>query len=201
MNTPKTNQQGRTFRCESCRSDFLVMRPLKLARCGSCGSLQTRELTKQEIRDAKRSVTVPNPNLPATQYACVDCTYGFTWNSKQGEPACGKCGGHNLKAVSPTARVLLVKRTPQGIREVVRESPISVKEAKRIKFVRKQWRMRCELKEWVDGLENKLLRLGFGGDRIEAAKEMMRAMLAEVDQEQQALLERFDPAYSAIQVG
>jgi hypothetical protein len=62
--------------------------------------------------------------------------------------------------------------------------PLTKTQVKRIKFIRRQWRMRCELADQTQVLLGLLDRMGFEGKQISATRDMMSKLLVEVDAQQ-----------------
>jgi hypothetical protein len=69
---------------------------------------------------------------------------------------------------------------------------LSKSDVKRLKFIRRQWRMRCELAEQTRVVVDLLDRMGFEGKQISAAREMMSKLLVEVDAKQQERIHDYE---------
>jgi len=187
------------YECLTCESFFVAVRRMKTARCVHCGSLSTelRRMTSDRVQDPTPQLVRPDdPGLPqprcdgedlVSKYLCLDCGRPTRWNHtrKRGQdPVCSSCSSASVKEASPRVTMIAVLRGTQRQSKV----PLTKSEIKRIKFVRRQWRMRCELTDQVERLTGLLDRLGFEGEKITAARETMARLLVEVDAKQQERL-------------
>lgn len=185
------------YECLTCETVFVAVRRLVQARCVECGSMSTelRSMTAQPAREA------PTPELvrPASaralpsvagdgedlvsRYLCLDCGRPTRWNhTRRGnlDPVCSACKSASVKECSPRVTMLAV------VRGMPREhlGPLTKTQVKRIKFIRRQWRMRCELADQTQVLLGLLDRMGFEGKQISATRDMMSKLLVEVDAQQ-----------------
>jgi len=202
-----------SFSCLTCGNEFEVHRTLQTPRCSVCGSMRSerRELVMDvsdhglpapelprfgpEPESEPEPEPAPSPDTTPgdiedveSRFACVNCAKHFVWNhTKKGtqDPTCAHCQSVEVVEISPRAKVIAV------LSQVPRQQ-LTRSQVKRIKFIKRHWKMRCDLAEWIEGLENKLMRLGFEGDKANRARLYMRELLREVDTKQEELLEQFD---------
>lgn len=188
------------YECLTCDATFVAARKLASARCVLCGSLNTTflRMTSQQLPERSPQLVEEEPGSrlrdgkdQVSKYICLDCGRPTRWNhtKREGEdPICSSCSSASVKEVSPRVSMLAVARgrAPRPTKT------LSKSQLKRLRFVRRQWRMRCDLAEQIDGLENLLQRMGFEGRNIQAAREMMKKMLVEVDEKQQERLREYE---------
>ena len=139
-----------------------------------------------------KSPTPPPSTEPPSDvtgnFACIDCARKFKWNftKRKGiDPFCSVCKSSVVKSISPNVSALAIIKgaIPQQMTK---------KEMKRVRFIRSQWRMRCELKEWIEGLSGLLVRTGFASPEINRAQNTMNELLASVDEQQQLRLAEYE---------
>jgi hypothetical protein len=121
-------------------------------------------------------------------FACVDCARKFSWNYTKRpniDPFCKNCKSGDVKSISPRASAIAI------IKGQIPTSPTK-REVKRIRFIRHHWRMRCDLKEYVEGLAGLLARLGFKSEKVNHAQNVLNELLAEVDHQQALRLNDYD---------
>jgi DNA-directed RNA polymerase subunit RPC12/RpoP len=217
--TPVTKAPRYKYTCNTCKEDFTAHRKVEVARCISCGSMSTElvaSLTPLSLDSSERVPQLarpevaedPSPRKPppvhpdikkdesekstdiTSMFVCVDCARKFVWNytkrMKQ-DPYCGRCKSADVREISPRASAIAVVqgRIP---------TKLSKSDVKRIRFIRHHWRMRCELKEYVESFEGLMQRLGFESPRINKAKNVLNELLEEVDHQQQLRLNDYDTA-------
>lgn len=196
------------YRCLICRTMFIVNRVMTKARCGECGSLKTERLTV--------SMPVPLPDTPppppiakhplqglrlenkvegpaedrVSRFACVGCARQFEWNHDERRgvsPYCTKCKSSDVIELTPRAAfVAMVNGAPQMA------SQLSRREIKRIKFIRRQWKLRCRLREWIESGEQILTAINLDSRRATQTTGILNAMLAEIDEKQMELHREFE---------
>lgn len=201
------------YSCPTCHAEFVALRRSTAARCIQCGS------TKAELVGSVTRLSGPvslgnptriypegeGPRVPVleelikkpevdpahhvtTMFACIDCALKFVWNyTRRGtvDPFCPKCKGAEIKEISPRAKAIAVAKG-------MIPRTFSKRDLKRIRFIRNQWRMRCELRDHIESLDNLMSRCGFNSRQINDAKNMLNEMLAEVDEQQQLRLNEYD---------
>jgi DNA-directed RNA polymerase subunit RPC12/RpoP len=193
------------YECLTCNVLFVAVRQLKQARCVECGSMSTelRRMTAQPVREAPTPQLVRPASATAlpkvagdgedlvSKYLCLDCGRPTRWNhTRRGKqtPVCSACKSASVKECSPRVTMLAVVRGQAP--EVSR--PLTKTEVKRIKFIRRQWRMRCELADQTQIVLSLLDRMGFEGEQISAARETMSRLLVEVDAKQQERIHDYE---------
>jgi hypothetical protein len=132
---------------------------------------------------------VQNPLDVTSTFACVDCARKFTWNftkSKNLDPVCEKCKSAEVKEISPRAAAIVVAHGSPLLK------PLSRRQVKRIRFIKRQWKMRCELREQIDTFMGLLDRMGLESDRITNTKILLDELLNEIDVKQTEYLEHYD---------
>jgi hypothetical protein len=154
-------------------------------------------MTSQPVREPNAPQLVrPAEELPTvagdgedliSKYLCLDCGRPTRWNHTRRanlDPICSACQSASVKECSPRVTMLAVVRGQTS----APQKPLTKSEVKRIKFIRRQWRMRCELADQTQVVLGLLDRIGFEGEQISAARETMSQLLVEVDAKQQERL-------------
>ena len=192
------------YECLTCHADFVAVRRLRQARCIDCGSMSTelRRMTSQPVRETSPELVRPASTaaMPkvagdgedlVSRYLCLDCGRPTRWNHTRKAnrtPVCSACKSASVKECSPRVTMLAVVR---GLPQVA-QVPLTKSEVKRIKFIRRQWRMRCELADQSQVILSLLDRMGFEGEQISVARETMSRLLVEVDAKQQERIHDYE---------
>lgn len=196
--------------CEVCKGRSASPRRLSTARCVHCGSLKTKieaatirldqepEPNNGQFLDPAPPIKPtpvkpqPKPSVSAvtdlvSRWACVDCARKFEWNHDRApnqSVTCPSCKSAEVVEVSPRARAFAVVKGHMV-------EPMTRAEAKRSRFVQRQWRMRCELKEWIEGLDGLLERMALKTESEQPVRLLLGQLLAEVDSRQQQRLAEY----------
>ncbi len=140
------------------------------------------------------STSQVKPGITVSRYTCADCDASFLHPHHSSRPrrsSCRSCGSKQLAETSPRVRCVVMTEDELGTLRPLRRTTTR-RELKRSLFIRRNWPLRCELKEWLDRLDNLLVRLRVDGPAAQEMKRQAGALLAEVDATQQAFLEQHD---------
>lgn len=128
-----------------------------------------------------------------SNYACVNCAHYFSWNHTKMRalvPTCSACKSSGVVERTPRARVIVVSKARGGVAGLIARQTITRAEIKRRRFVTRNWHLRRRLKEWIDQGSNLLTQLNVSGAKVNQVREVLNAMLADVDRQQAEFLEQ-----------
>ena len=200
--------QGVAYTCATCRASFKSFRG-GAVRCVACGSMDTAPTPEPEEAPAGPTATLTplvgtNAGDLTSEYACPGCAARFLWNhTKKGSlsPVCPRCSNAGVVERTPRIRVLVLPKGSVHAMQTGQPLPtkkvMTAREAKRWRFITRNWKLRCELASHLDGLENLLTRLRVDGPKSREITQLIGAVLAEVDAEQVKMLEQYNSLVDA----
>ena len=188
LSSKERNRVGFVSKDEAKKKAQKATAPKK-ARKPAKGHISQNAKRRSKIDDRDVVKTLQHGADEVGRHACVNCATKFDWNftlKANLTVTCPKCHSIEVVAISPRASAIAVVSVAQL------SQPLSRRQVKRIRFIRNHWKMRCELKEHIEGFEGYLTRIGLTSEVIEKTKEHLRATLEEVDRLQDERVAKYD---------